>query len=449
MSPDPRRHYASQAQACAETVSRVLGETFGQGIPADRSLAAILRANRQYGGRDRRLFSETTFALLRWWGWLRHLVPAEHAADPERWAAQAKPRDLGRLLLGAHLLDTISLPPVCSFWASWGNLRLPRLEKLPPDPNPEARVRRLRQVFYHEDIPRLKQNDLLPQWVWPEMNQPGTGAELMAWLQRRPPLWLRAQTDNINALIASLDRDGIAVEKHPFLANALRTLPTSVNLRTLSVFKSGLFEVQDLASQAVALVCAPASGERWWDACAGAGGKSLHLAWLMCRKGSIVASDRDSRKLEELRLRARRAGYPNIRCRDWKGGPVPAKRAGFDGVLVDAPCSCSGTWRRNPDGRWRLSPGDIDEFVNRQNQLLQHASGAVRPGGSLVYATCSMFTRENSGVVDTFLAANREFEKVPFQNPLDGVSVSGMLQIWPTDGDCDAMFVAKMWRREA
>jgi 16S rRNA (cytosine967-C5)-methyltransferase len=268
---------------------------------------------------------------------------------------------------------------------------------------------------------------------------------LVDWLQLRPPVWLRAQVDPAQAL-RELAEAELDPKPHPARADAIAIEPPRLNLRNLPCFRDGHLEIQDLASQTIAGVCAPKPGERWWDTCAGAGGKTLHLATLMASKGSIVASDIRTYKLDDLKKRARRAGFSNIRCREWKGKDLPAKKGGFDGVLVDAPCTCSGTWRRNPDARWTLERQEIAEFADKQLSLLNGAAGAVRSGGTLVYATCSMFGAENEGVVRAFLASRPDFELESFPHPLGAGVCPGQLRIWPWDGDCDAMFVARFRR---
>src|SRR5262249_55322922 len=154
-------------------------------------------------------------------------------------------------------------------------------------------------------------------------------------------------------------------------------------------FLRGELEIQDLASQAVAMICDPDPGERWWDACAGAGGKALHLAARMQGKGTIVATDRDARALTETTRRARRSPYRNLTTKPWNGRGVPAKRGSFDGVLVDAPCSAIGTWRRNPDARWTTDRQAIARLAKLQTELLQAVAAGVRPGGILVFSVCT------------------------------------------------------------
>jgi 16S rRNA (cytosine967-C5)-methyltransferase len=205
-------------------------------------------------------------------------------------------------------------------------------------------------------------------------------------------------------------------------------------------------EIQDLASQAVGLVCDPDPGERWWDACAGAGGKALHLASLMGGKGLVVATDVQARRLKETVRRARRSPFRNITTKEWDGRHVAGKARSFDGVLVDAPCSAIGTWRRNPDARWSLESQAIARLGELQVELLHAASAGVKPGGTLVYSVCTLTPAETTGVVQNFLAAHPGFQLDPFPHPLGDGTTDGTLLIWPQDQDTDAMFIARMVR---
>ncbi|UKI31629.1 MAG: RsmB/NOP family class I SAM-dependent RNA methyltransferase [Lentisphaeria bacterium] len=223
--------------------------------------------------------------------------------------------------------------------------------------------------------------DLVPKWVADALPPEFPFDRFLDDLRRRPPMWLRAQCDDPGKLAEELAQAGLSVRRHERIPTALRVEDPRVNLHTLESFRRGDFEVQDLASQCIGLTAAPRPGEQWLDACAGAGGKSLQLADLMKRRGTVVACDVRSYKLDDLRLRARRAGFPNIITREWDGKPFRGKQAGrFDGVLVDAPCSCSGVWRRNPDGRWTLRPEEPAETADLQLKILSAAAPAVRPG---------------------------------------------------------------------
>lgn len=462
MNSLPPARLRSQATACATACAGVLWEALVHGRPADRALAAVLRENRQLGARDRRLLSETAFAVLRWWGWIAPLAPealraATVAGAGSRTVTAAAPPAIAPapalraaawapLLGAAWILEGGEVPPAAELWLQqvWpGAAILTAAPAMAP-----AQRRLLLGPVLPPGTPLPEVAALLPAWALPEMDCPRPLEELIGWQQRRPPVWLRSQTADGPGLLSELRAAGLELEADPRLPSALHMPPPRVNLRTLEAFHAGRFEVQDLASQLIGWVCAPRPGQRWWDACAGAGGKTLHLADLMQRRGAVTASDIRLYKLEDLRRRARRAGFPNIRTREWKGKALPERRGNFDGVLVDAPCSCSGTWRRNPDGRWTTQATDLAEFAELQLRLLTHAATAVRPGGVLVYATCSMFRRENRQVVEAFLGAETGFVLEPFAHPLGGLQTDGTLQTWPWDGDCDAMFAARL-RRQA
>lgn len=225
------------------------------------------------------------------------------------------------------------------------------------------------------------------------------------------------------------------------------SIRAKVNMYSLESYRKGLFEIQDLASQCVGLVCAPRPGNRWLDACAGAGGKTLQLAQLMKRKGNVTASDLRSYKLEDLRRRARRAGFPNITAKENIAASGKVKHP-FDGVLVDAPCSCSGVWRRNPGAQWILTAEEVEELAIQQLEILETYSAAVRTGGVLVYATCSVFDEENSGVVRKFLDKHPEFKLDPFADPMTGNIAPGMLRIDGGLYNCDTLFAARMRKVE-
>ncbi len=456
--PLSQRKLIAQSGACIDAVCILLFESMIKGKPADRSLANYLRQHRQYGSRDRRVISETVFAVFRWWGWLAPLMPRRlrecvqnaHIPDSSTVIASAASRlEWQRMLAFAHLMEGPPLAPVFQLWIQDLKLRVNRYAL--NSRNLENLVERAERAFAllapEEKKPAFQLESLVPNWIWPELPKGIKRDALIEWLQRRPPVWLRCQRGAPAALIQELEQEGLRPQQHAAMKSALQIEPPRKNLRTLAAFQEGRLEVQDLASQAVAVIAAPKPAERWWDCCAGAGGKSLHLAQLMQNRGEVVASDIRAYKLDDLRKRAKRAGFFNIRCRKWSGEPVSAKRALFDGVLVDAPCSCSGTWRRNPDGRWTTTQEQLSELTELQLNLLCNAATGVKAGGRLVYATCSMFERENKGVVQEFLRKNRNFELLPLKHPFGRNTTVEVLQIWPWEGDNDAMFVALFQRR--
>lgn len=232
----------------------------------------------------------------------------------------------------------------------------------------------------------------------------------------RPPLWLRLSDSRRRPeVLAELAQAGFTV-----LAETRSALAVAGprGIYELKAYKEGLVDIQDLASQAIGAAVDPRPGDTIWDCCAGAGGKSLQMSPLLRGKGLIHATDLYEGLLNDLRKRARRAGCTNVQPRLWDGeripdfGPEIAGRGGFDRVLVDAPCSGSGTWRRNPDGRLGFAAGQLPDLAAVQRDLLDLAAGAVRPGGRLVYATCSWLRAENEEVVSSFLASKPGFALV-------------------------------------
>lgn len=438
----------SQARACVEIVTTLLWSVMKEKRPADRVLAGLLRGRREFGSRDRRLISETVFSSLRWWGWIHRYVPADFTQAVER-GDETAPKVIkakwDAFMIAAVMMEYYGAPPV--IWAFTKSLKLQpaKFHRFKEIKSPIKRIEALdvllspgdkKHVFRHED--------LAPEWVKDELKCPYDYTEMIEMLQQRPPMWLRVQNATPEEVIQELKREELDPSQHEEIENALCLINPRVNLYTLKPYKEGRIEVQDLASQLIGFICSPESGERWWDACAGAGGKSLLLAEMMNRTGSVTASDIREYKLDDLKKRARRSGFPNIRTRPWDGKAFGDKRAQFDGVLVDAPCTCSGTWRRNPDARWSTTREDIAEAAAMQLEILENACGAVKPGGVLVYATCSMFKAENQDVVNAFLKKHPEFKLQRFKHPIGGKRTRGYTQIWPQQGNCDAMFAARM-----
>lgn len=252
-----------------------------------------------------------------------------------------------------------------------------------------------------------------------------------------PPLWLRVQKNaTAEAVYDSLQQQGVKVS----LSEQGLAAQGGVGIHTTDAYKNGLVEIQDLASQQIAATVAAKPGQKVWDACAGAGGKTLAIAAHMNNKGAVFATDLHAYKLDELKRRAKRADVFNVRVFTWEGSEplrLPkeaAQQQGFDWVLIDAPCSSAGTWRRNPDARWRFDPADTRELVHLQQQLLTNAAPAVRVGGRLVYATCSWQVSENEQQVEWFLAQHPQFA-------LESQKILGAPAI-----DSDTMFVAVLVR---
>lgn len=415
----------------------------------DRFLSSYWRENRCFGSRDRRLFSESIFAFFRYYGWLKTLLAPEEAELLQQGASrQISGRSVAMLLAGAWQLENLEPEPAHRLLTEeFGLPQLSGREKNTEN-TPDWRRKKFVEIaekFTGKTVTMPEWKDLQSSWSLEFMQDMPDMEAYFARLAQRPPLWLRVQNSPVESVIQELAQAGLTIKAHDRLDHALAVVSGSVNLYTLPAYREGRVEVQDLASQVIARVCAPNKGERWWDCCAGAGGKTLALAELMQRTGKVVAGDIRSYKLDDLKKRARRSGFPNIETRPWDGNKVPPRKsASFDGILIDAPCSCSGVWRRNPDGRWNSTAEDVEKVTAIQKNILENVLNALRPCGVLVYATCSVFEAENSAMIRDFLARHPEFRLEPFADPLTGEMTDGILKISGAVSDSDSMFVARM-----
>lgn len=281
----------------------------------------------------------------------------------------------------------------------------------------------------------------VPAWT---VEQIDVSDEWLRSLQRQPKLWLRAKRGTAQALSDKL----FGAHVSPLLPDAL-VFSGETDLFKTPEFHAGEFEIQDIASQMVGLLCDPKPGETWWDTCAGEGGKTLHLSDLMQNKGLIWASDRAEWRLTKLKRRTGRAKAFNYRSVFWDGGVKLPTKTKFDGVLVDAPCSGIGTWQRNPQARWTTSLDDVRELSEIQKRLLAHVAPSVKPGGKLIFSVCTLTRAETTEVVDAFnekFAA--EFESMELPTVISGgQQTAATLTIWPQELGGNGMFVAG-WRRK-
>lgn len=426
----------TQANTCMTVLAQTLDAVLGKSTPADKFVSSYFRNDKRLGSRDRRLISQVVFSVFRQFGFLR-------AAFHEHRSIRASGHTLALYMLGASVLEGFT-HDVCRCWLEHVSISENDFDALSEIEEPLERFKAFASLAGAEYVPEI--TDSVPEWALPELAAP-FDRRFYEILQTRPPMWIRAQTKDISGLTASLAKQGLHAVPHTRIANALSIADAHVNLYTIEAFRKGLFELQDISSQCIGLACMPSPGEIWWDACSGGGGKALQLASLMERKGVVTATDIREYKLLDLKKRAARAAFPNIRTAEWNGKePDRGKRDLYNGVLVDAPCSSSGRWRRNPDARWIAQPEWLEELPATQKEILDHASKAVRHGGVLVYATCSMLRRENADVVNAFLETHPEFRLEPFPNPLTGELNHGMQQIMPWDADCDASFAARFRR---
>ena len=301
-------------------------------------------------------------------------------------------------------------------------------------------------------------NDL-PEWFEPYFER-AFGKRLereMAALNMPAPVDLRVnllKTDRATARRA-LAAEHVSVEPTPWSPIGLR-LVERAPLSGLAAFREGLVEVQDEGSQIAGLLVDARPGMRVVDFCAGAGGKTLALAAGMANRGKLVACDVSERRLERAARRLRRAGVGNVERR-----PLASERdkwvkhhaGSFDRALVDVPCLGTGTWRRNPDAKWRTRPEDVAQLVIRQQQILSSAARLVRPGGRLVYVTCSLLREEDEAQAEAFLAAEPDFSLLPaarvWRETIGGAAPGGdgCLRLTPARHGTDGFFIAIFERR--
>jgi 16S rRNA (cytosine967-C5)-methyltransferase len=284
---------------------------------------------------------------------------------------------------------------------------------------------------------------LLPAWLKGQFAAPIDEAEQRA-LMERAPLDVR-----VNTVLS--DRETVLAElpeAQPLaLPDALR-LPTDFVLDNHAAYNRGLIEVQDYGSQMIVAACAAKPGQTVLDLCAGAGGKTLALAAAMQGKGQLIATDTNRNRLDQLRLRMQRAGAGLIEPLLLNPGQELQKMVELVGycdvVLVDAPCSGTGTWRRSPETRWRLNSARLKRVIEEQAKLLRIAAELVKPGGHLVYAVCSVLDAEGKGQVDIFLNDNPGWEIEPITNLPAGRAYGSGILLTPAHDNCDGFFFARM-----
>ncbi|MEA2069235.1 MAG: RsmB/NOP family class I SAM-dependent RNA methyltransferase [Verrucomicrobiota bacterium] len=397
-----------------------------EGRPVDALLNAHLRSHRELGSRDRRFLSQALFSYFRWYGWT---VAKLHLG-------------LSEAALVGTALDVAELPQ--SFQYLETRCKLPFTIEAMGNRSVEEKRAALNDLFKDtENFQPLELADL----VFPEFGSvvdPDVVDRCMTEFQQRPPTWLRCRTDPA-ILGQALAAHDVPSSSHQHVTAAL-SIEGGVSLANALASHASQFVVQDIASQCVGLACAPQKGDDWWDCCAGAGGKALHLMDLMQQDGKVLASDIRTVVIKELKKRARRYGIKHIRTQPFNAVNDEPFTKTFDGVLVDAPCSGWGTWGRNPDARWRASRRDVVQCASRQLKILNNVKWCVKPGGTLVYAVCTFTRPETEEVVMNFLDQHTNFKLAPFANPLTGEPTDGQLQIWPWDAAGDGMFITRFVR---
>jgi 16S rRNA (cytosine967-C5)-methyltransferase len=394
---------------------------------ADSVLSAHFRDQRALQSRERAFVAEHAYLVLRRLRWLRAVAGENAGARKLLITALARIEGLGHKFLA---------PLISRNEAQW-------LETLAPTADTEL---------------SLGERTDLPDWVIERLLTQMDEASLLSLaraLNTQAPLDLRVNLmkSDVDAVTATLTNNGLTVTPGRFSPWALR-LGERPSLTRNPLYEKGIIEVQDEGSQLLALLLAPKRGEMVVDFCAGAGGKTLALGAMMRSTGRLYAFDVSEKRLIKMRPRVARSGLSNIHpvLIDSENDIKVKRLAGkIDRVLVDAPCSGLGTLRRNPDLKWRQTPTAVEELVVKQGAILAGAARLVKPGGRLVYATCSLLDAENRGVIDTFLASHPDFVRLPANEILAAGRIdldTGIdLELRPDIHGTDGFYAAVMERR--
>jgi len=407
----------------------VLGQLLNFEHPADAVVSRYFREHRALGHADRAFVAETVFAVLRR-------------------GRSLEARCAGRLSDRKRLLVALAVV------RGWSARELAPVLKAGEEEWLAAAI----HMDESEMAPAVRCD--LPDWLHARLlGQFGEDelARLSAALNQSAPLDLRVNSLKMDrdAALARFAADGIAAEPGPLspLCIRLRGKPALVNH---PLFVEGAIEVQDEGSQLLGYLLDPRRGEMVVDFCAGAGGKTLLLGALMRNTGRLYAFDVSAKRLSKLKPRLARSGLSNIhpvRIEHERDTRIKRLAGKADRVLVDAPCSGLGTLRRNPDLKWRQSEASVAELAGKQAAILAAAAKLLRPGGRVVYATCSLLGEENEAVVDAFLAAHPDFTLIPAASALarHGIALpgemNGMLRLLPHHHQTDGFFAAVLERR--
>jgi 16S rRNA (cytosine967-C5)-methyltransferase len=389
-------------RSTTEAVVQALDLIFIHNKYADKVIEKILKQNPKWGARDRRFIAETTYDIVRWYRWLTEI-------------SQATPNDFWKLIAAYFRLRGVLLPD----WNEFNAL------------NETGLFERRKQL---EHVRKIKQS--IPDWL-DDLGSAELGErwdiELES-LNKEAKVVLRVNSlkttkENLQQI---LHDENVETETLAGFDDAL-ILKDRQNVFRFKSFQDGLFEVQDAASQLIAPFVQVEPGMRVIDACAGAGGKTLHLAALMKNKGRLIALDVEQWKLDELQKRARRAGVSNLETRLIDSSKI-IKRLGnsADRLLLDVPCSGLGVLKRNPDAKWKLSTKFIEEVRELQYKILTDYHTMLKSGSKLIYATCSVLPSENEKQVHKFV-----------QEHTNEFLLQDQRNAWPSEG-FDGFYMARL-----
>lgn len=388
-----------------DSVAIALDEIFLENRYADKVIERLFKKNRKWGSRDRKFVAEMVYEIIRHKRRLEFIVESEQSWD----------------LIAAYLIQTRGELPD---WAEFDSLNVFELKKRNSAEKP-AEIANSFPDWMHE----LGQTEFKDQWnlIMNALNKP---AEVFLRVNT-----LKATPEVVKKELALEQIECEFVQSNYFELPVCLKLKVRKNVFVTQPFRKGYFEVQDAASQQVAGLLDVAPGLRVVDTCAGAGGKSLHLAALMKNKGKIISMDIHEWKLKELKTRAARGGVDIIETKVIEGSKtIKRLENSFDRVLLDVPCSGMGVLRRNPDSKWKLSLNEIERLQALQKEIITDYSKLCKVGGVMVYATCSILHRENEDQVKWFLSTE-EGQKWQLEKEL---------RVWPQIHGFDGFYGAKL-----
>lgn len=417
-------------------------DAFGESrVPMDTRVGDYMRTRRYIGSKDRAAIAERTYALVR------------ATARLGWWLDQLKSEDTSRnrMIIWLALGEACSAKRIDDLFdgSKYGPEELSAderqmAEKLEGKPLDDAAmpdaVRGECPPEHEERLRAVFGDDFLPEMA--AMLTPAP-------LDLRVNIW-RSDKEKVRAV---LEADGVETDDTPYSPWGLRARGKPYLAKT-KAFNKGWVEIQDEGSQLIALACAAKPGMQVLDYCAGGGGKTLALAAAMGAKGRIVAMDLEARRLEKARLRLKKAGVSDCielrpledeKNRKW----LRRQKETFDIVLTDVPCSGTGTWRRNPDLRWRTYGPSMEELVTTQAEILDKVAKSVKPGGRLVYATCSLMCEENEDQIARFLRDNPEFEIAALPAGVPSDPKTGFMRLTPHRHNTDGFFAAVLRKKDS
>ncbi|MCW3071593.1 MAG: Fmu (Sun) domain protein [Bacteroidetes bacterium] len=397
MESKPIKLHKTLVSAVTETLKTI----FSGGVYADKAVEQALKQNSRFGSRDRRFIAENVYGMVRWWRLINEATELKHRNDHF-------------MLFGTWLLIKGEALPD---WKEFSSINADGVnEKI-------KELKKVRKIG--ESIPdwldEMGSNELGESWE-KELHELNKEAQVVLRVNT-----LKTGPDELQVL---LRKSGIETKKDVTYPDAL-ILVKRQHLQSLKEYEKGLFEIQDASSQLIAPYMELLQGMQVIDACAGAGGKSLHIAAMMKNKGSIISMDIEERKLTELQRRADRAGAKIIKTKKVNPQVISQLKGSADRLLLDVPCSGLGVLRRNPDAKWKLSAEFIEEVKRTQQEIISNYSQMLKPGGILIYATCSILPGENNEQVKLFLEKNKGFEFIEERS------------IMPSEG-YDGFYMAKL-----